>query len=99
MCGSILEVTGWRNPPNPCVVFVVLLFVSFWKNCIPGKYLGFGSFASVKSTFLGIFDMHLAVFDILGRHLVITLLIHLAITLVTVTDGGNCNQFVKQLVR
>ena len=36
--GSVLEVTGYRNSPNPCVVLLVfVLFIV--KTIIPGKHL------------------------------------------------------------
>ena len=43
--------------------------------------------------------MYLIVFVILGQYMVITLLIHQAIIAVTVTDSGDRNYFVKQLIR
>jgi hypothetical protein len=88
--GSILEVTGYRNPPNPCVVILVLFFW-FWDNDVPGKYLGVGFLDSVKLTFPDTFDMFLLAFDIFSQYLVMALLTHQAIIAVTVTDSGNCN--------
>jgi hypothetical protein len=83
--GSILGVTGYRNaPPNPCAML--------WS--VPA-----GFFCHEKIMFLEISDMYLFVFDIFNQYLVITLLIQPGKIAVTVTDSGNQNQFVKQLIR
>jgi hypothetical protein len=45
------------------------------------------------------FDMYLIVFVIFSQYLVIALLIHQAIIAIMVTDSGDRNKFVKQLIR
>ena len=69
------------------------------KKCVPGDVLGVGFVDSEKMVILEVVDMYLIVFVIFSQSVVIILLIHDAIIAVTVTDSGDRNSFVKQLIR
>ena len=67
------------------------VFLVFWENDVPGKYLGVGFVDSVELIFLEMFDMYVVVRGICSQFLIIIWLINNAVIAEMVTDSGNRN--------